>query len=499
MKKIFALIISMLSGREMKTLLLVLSLLWATVLPMESRAQYSDYYYHRVGDTVEWDTRIGYYSWWEWEYFFQHNLKLFVGTYSTTWADVWETARDSCIQLQYFYTPVPLKIIGIAGYCVRGERTEPSHFLDTNEFKEYLFIYEAGPGDTFTQVSATQWSPFDPKRYIHVKLHCPDMGGGNDSCCIYAPQNYYIPISEYYFDSAVWVTDSFYVGGSYFGDHHHTSPILRTQYGAVMNLGTKRCDTEVQGWPHVTWDYQNEAQTCTFPSIMKKRRTCDMNNNIPYSQCGWTWFPYNSSSVIIYPIIEVDTTVPPGWACDTIKNVQVTVSGSSATVTWDGFPNYSRILLRYGRRNEPPSQWRQEDVTGSTLHTLTGLPPSSMWGVSLMAECDTSKKETPWSAPTYFFVPADTTGGGTQGIDEGTTQLSRLTFLQPNPATDQVRVTSSFGLSEIELWTVDGVMVYHAPHSGHEASIDVSWLRAGTYIMAIHTHNGTTHKRLLKY
>ena len=40
-------------------------------------------------------------------------------------------------------------------------------------------------------------------------------------------------------------------------------------------------------------------------------------------------------------------------------------------------------------------------------------------------------------------------------------------------------------------------MVYHGERSGHDTSVDVSWLRAGTYIISIHTHNGTTHKRLL--
>ena len=58
-------------------------------------------------------------------------------------------------------------------------------------------------------------------------------------------------------------------------------------------------------------------------------------------------------------------------------------------------------------------------------------------------------------------------------------------------------MTSSFNLTAIDIWTADGVMVYHGERSGHDTSVDVSWLRAGTYIVTIHTHNGTTHKRLL--
>ena len=197
---------------------------------------------------------------------------------------------------------------------------------------------------------------------------------------------------------------------------------------------------------------------------------------------------------MIYPIIEVDTTVPPVSACDPIANVQATVSGTSATVTWDGFPNYSSILLRYGKAHLPQSQWSEIDVTGNTLYTLTNLEPMSRYSVTLKAECDTSKKETPWSAPVTFYV-ADTSGG--EGIGEAPTLLSQLTFLQPNPAQDEVTVTSSFNLIAIDIWTADGVMVYHGNKSGHDTVLDVSYLRAGTYIVAIHTHNGTTHKRLV--
>ena len=207
--------------------------------------------------------------------------------------------------------------------------------------------------------------------------------------------------------------------------------------------------------------------------------------------------PIEGVFIMVYPIVEVDTTVPPAWACDPIANVQVTQSGTSATVTWDGFPNYSSILLRYGKASFPQSEWTEIDVTGNTLYTLTDLQPVSFYSVTLKAECDTSKKETPWSAPVTFYVASDTSGGGTEGVD-GATLLSQLTFMSPNPAKDEVTVTSSFNLTAIDIWTADGVMVYHGFRSGHDTTLDVSWLRAGTYIVAIHTHNGTTHKRLIK-
>jgi hypothetical protein len=195
--------------------------------------------------------------------------------------------------------------------------------------------------------------------------------------------------------------------------------------------------------------------------------------------------------MMVYPIVQMDTTVPPADACLPMSNVQVTTSGTTATVTWDDFPNYSRVLLRYGMCNQPVIQWTEEDVTGSTLHTLTGLTETACYGVSLKAECDTCRKETPWSEPKYFY-----TSHGTEGMEGEATALSRLTYVQPNPAREEVRVTSSFSLRRIELHDLSGVMVYSEPVFGHEKELDVSWLRAGTYIMTIATHDGTTHKRL---
>jgi hypothetical protein len=216
---------------------------------------------------------------------------------------------------------------------------------------------------------------------------------------------------------------------------------------------------------------------------------------VPFEAEEWYWADNPWFSLLVYPIIQVDTTVPPADTCLPVGNVQVTVSGTTATVTWDDFPNYSRVLLRYGMCNQPVSQWTEEDVTGGTLHMLTGLTETACYGVRMKAECDTCKKETPWTDVVVFYTGQDTTGG-TEGIDGEATALSTLTNVQPNPARDEVRVTSSFSLRRLELHDLSGVMVYSEPVFGHEKELDVSWLRAGTYIMTIATHDGTTHKRL---
>lgn len=476
----------------MKTRLGIVALLLLATLPPLARAQYSDLYYHRVGDTVDWDTHIGYYSWWEWEYFYENDLMVYTSA-ATDWSPAYVETQDSCIKLQYFYTPVPLKIIGIAGSCIRGWQPYAEYYLDTNEVDEYLYIYDAGPGDTFTQVAATRWSPFDPKRYIRIIMHAPGNATPYDSCCGQAPLLQYVPISEYYFEDEVWVTDSFYVGGSFYGCivHPNTPNDIYTRYRVARMLGYMNvCDPDHQ----VLCGPSGERWTqCAFPNVTIKQRAADFSSYppaIPFSDNGWRWYHNRQSSVIIYPIIEVDTTVPPEGICIPVGNVAVTVNGATATVTWDDFPNYTAMRLRYGSRALPQSEWNELTLpAGTTLYTLN-LPPNSAYGVTLMAECD--KKETKWCDPLYFYTGEDTN----TGID-APTMLSELTFVHPNPAKDEMTVSSSFSLQRIELHDASGVLVYSEMAFGHQVTLDIGFLRNGSYIVTIQTHNGTTHKRLV--
>ena len=485
---------------------MVLALLLTTVTVC-TRAQFADYYYHRVGDTIEWKSEIGYYSWWEWQLFYENQLPMnpdldaVANGFPTA---VYYLYKDSSIFLQRYYTPVPLKIIGVAGVIFRGTYDAVRGRVPREDaIQEYFLVYDA-IGDSFPLVAQVPWHALDTMRTLHIQAHPRDIGPNpDDTCCSTYNRGYYFPLKEYYLDSAIYVMDSFYVGSSVFGRNLYDDCKTWLVGGRSGTLPFCRevppCDPEMQDSLYcmpIGISYKVKGYSGPDDMILPCPAPSPSFQPEPFYSSPWRWIHAPQPvALMIYPIIEVDTTVPPEWACDTVQNVQATVSGTSATVTWDGFPNYSRMLLRYGLRNQPQAGWREVDVTGSTLHTLTDLSPSFIYGVTLKAECDTCKKETPWSSPLYFYVPTDSSGG--QGIGEGTTTLSRLTFMQPNPARDKVTVTSSFNLTAIDLWTADGVMVYHGMRSGHEATVDVSWLRAGTYIVAIHTHNGTTHKRLL--
>ncbi len=90
----------------------------------------------------------------------------------------------------------------------------------------------------------------------------------------------------------------------------------------------------------------------------------------------------------------------------------------------------------------------------------------------------------------------------TSGITRKTAQapevLDRYVALQPNPATDRVTVTSSFGLTRIEVRDAAGRKLHDAPASGFSASLDLSRFPSGTLLLTIHTPAGPATKKLLK-
>ncbi len=463
----------------MKTSKILATLLLCTAICGGARAQYSDLYYHRTGDTIEWRAPNGYYAWWEFEDFYNNNLECHLGP-KRPWSG--SNYYDSTIVLHKLYTPTPLKIIGIAGAHVRT--FDHAHYIipDTTTpvmAQEYYYIYEATPTD-FTRVAEAPWSPFDPYRTVHVKMHSGWHGPTENSCCGIGDNDHYFRVYEYYFDSAIYVTDSFYVGGSIYGNIPIGNRAPALGYLSVQTSTiTPPCNPEFQS-PHcLVLDY----------TVKMRRR----QENFDY------WFDWEYSSTnnyttscpgLVYPIIEVDTTVPPDDYCMPVSNVEVPlVDSSCATVTWDNYANYTQVLLQYGPINTPPESWNLVDVSQTNTYRLCGLNPSTSYGVRLKALCE--KRVTPWSEVTGFYNPPSPS-------TPVPSVLSEQTFVNPNPAQNELWVSSSFGLSGIDIHSANGVLVYSDMASGHLVRIPLDGYAPGTYLVTIHTHFGTTTKKIVK-
>ncbi len=98
-----------------------------------------------------------------------------------------------------------------------------------------------------------------------------------------------------------------------------------------------------------------------------------------------------------------------------------------------------------------------------------------------------------------FLFPILTPPEGSSAVSAQAPEvLDRYVALQPNPATDRVTVTSSFGLTRIEVRDAAGRKLHDAPASGFSANLDLSRFPSGTLILTIHTPAGPATKKLLK-
>ena len=107
-------------------------------------------------------------------------------------------------------TNTPLRVIGVASTVARLDRTIMQEDLDTSiDGTLYYVLLDATAGGPveLTRVCWTDDYLTHPKRYMELPRR-----GGAASCDEMLDFTAIVPLREYYFDSAITVTDSFYLG-----------------------------------------------------------------------------------------------------------------------------------------------------------------------------------------------------------------------------------------------------------------------------------------------
>lgn len=108
----------------------------------------------------------------------------------------------------------------------------------------------------------------------------------------------------------------------------------------------------------------------------------------------------------------------------------------------------------------------------------------------------------------YFLYPIITpnpdTTGGTDTIGGGDTlgvygadATDRLLRVTPNPATDEVRLTSSLEMQRVEVIDANGRRMHDSPAHGHETTLDLRGWPAGSYVVRVYTPAGLAAKKLI--
>lgn len=432
----------------MKKILFIISFIAATSSTIAQSG-----YYHQVGDTVRGKCPIYHYEngWWPTLNATGHTDSL-IGTIGT-------------FGYMKHTTNTPLKVIGIASTWARLDRTTMQEDLDdSTDGSLYYVLLDAtasGPVE-LTRVCWTDDYSTHPTRYMEL----PRRGG--ESCDIMQDYTAIVPLREYYFDSAITVTDSFYLGCVI------PDPTV-TDFNDFSYIAS-----------HI-WDY------CSYSSMdangTYKECATDMPEFIYYDSSrldtAWRHHTYKRFQ-LVFPIIEVDTF------CITPEEPQVADRDSlRVRVEWTDASNLSWEVSRTTPGGDPDTGL----ITPTTNPYIeyTDIDNNSVYNVYVRGYCETGiwSGWSDWSTPCLIdSIPTPPTP---PDPPVGITHIETADFmLSPNPTDGTVQILGlQDELTDIDVLDMTGRLLKTFEKA---STFNISTLPSGIYIVRVKTHCDNTDK-----
>lgn len=229
-------------------------------------------------------------------------------------------------------------------------------------------------------------------------------------------------------------------------------------------------------------------------SALFSRIGCDTNE--------WVYYDNNGCWLALFPIFDTmgmhierpSTSCPPTTTMRVID-----INENTTTLFWNA-DGHSQWDVSYGVSGTPPN-FGSVFRTYSTVTTIENLDTATWYVAYVRTVCGDDQYST-WSDSVRFYVPSYDSGGGSGGDtlgDDGisVTDVDRFTYIMPNPATTVVSVASSFGITDIELYSLDGKLLARRDIGTLSASVDLTPFPAGSYILRIDTPKGYTARKLV--
>lgn len=413
-------------------------------------------YYHQVGDTVRGKCPIYQYEqgWWPTLNASGHTDSV-IGTFGA-------------FGYMKHTTNTPLRVIGVASTVARLDRTIMQEDLDTSiDGTLYYVLLDATAGGPveLTRVCWTDDYSTHPTRYLELPRR-----GGAASCDQMQDFTAIVPLREYYFDSAITVTDSFYLGCA------TTDPTL-TDFNSFSYIAS-----------HM-WDYCAYAVSpddTPNPSL----KPCEMEvpefTYYDSSRLDNQWHYYTHKRFqLIFPIIEVDTF------CVTPEEPQVAYRDSvRVRVEWTDTRNLSWEVSRTAPNGDPDAGL----ITPTAVPYIeyTDIDDDSVYHVYVRGYCETGifAGWSDWSTPCLIdSIPTPPTPPDSLGI----TAIETADFsLSPNPTDGSVQLIGLHDeLTSIEVLDITGHFLKAFENT---AIFSISDLSSGTYIVRVKTHRDNTEK-----
>lgn len=356
-------------------------------------------------------------------------------------------------------TDTPLNIIGLAvcaGFYPYEWQFNPVSDTDWTHARDFLGLYEH-VGDSMRLLACEEFNLVDTARWMEC---------GYDG--IVPGRIATLPVYERYFEKPVTVRDSFYV-----------SCTIRT-IGLVNQTGLR--DNYTIYYANYVWDGTYEYGC----GIRVAERGAE-DSQYP----DWLFYKlmqdgYSGSPLFLFAIFDT-TGMGLTPHCDSVQGLhQASAWDNNTLLLWDSVPGQVSWQLAVGLANEDPEGYRTHTVF-TPSKALYNLEYNTTYAVRVRGKCEGRENFSAWS-DTIQFTLSDRQGIGSA--------VDRYTYLYPNPASDRVAVFSSFGLSRVELYDLNGRMMYGQDCKGHSAMIDVSGWPDGTYIAIVRTQAGATSQKV---
>ncbi len=500
----------------------VLVALWSE--PVE--AQQPNVNYYLTGDTIYGRSPIYLYDWWSeaWLADTSHRLAVcnFVDDYNppasaAQWAVFGGMSNTMWGELnKYYYTNSPLQIMGIATaskvitgrYCASCNDGVPF-------YQDYFRLYDA-KSDTFQLMAEVPWRIDAPQRYMHIDLRSVKglwlsggLGGLQSACCDDTPNYLFadIPIQEYYFDSMITVTDSFYIGQTiHIGTHGMPEKIYYSDLYDSTTVAPQLCNGNYVACPGLATDSLSTAyyQGCSRQSV------CEEGPLHLFKYRNIIWFDYSNDTIdnawhwvnhsaywLNFPIIYVDSLfIPIYYECPPVEELRIGQTNEGrAVILWNTHPDQSSWQISYGPAGTMPGEG---SIVNCPIQVgqVTGLDSCIHYDVYVRAVCNIdSMYYSQWSGPLDVCL-CDTTGGGPD--PEGVVSaMDALTYVIPNPSHEYVQVLSSFRMSRVEVYNVNGRKMLDKTVGGISMDFSVRDWPADIYVVIIHTPLGNVAKKLV--
>ena len=413
-------------------------------------------------------------------------------TFRLEYPDVYFSFTAIHITGKEFAVTEDLTVVGLAvcptiitNYYGMGDQiSDQISVIDTsmaNRLTEYVQLYTLAGGEPQLRAQGP-WRWEDPHRYmLFPYTHNESTNGiqSDDSTCV--------PLFETMFDTSVLIeadkTQSYILAGTHnnngvmWADTNFLPPRLLVEHYPTA-YSSYLCDSDYFFQSLPFW-----VKYGSFPWL-----THTYSNNLS-----------NRLDINIFPILDTLFNTP----CAAVTGLQTVEEDSLwTTLMWSADARQHEWEVAYRPADDSLASDSVVTVTVPTV-TLTGLTPGTAYSVRVRGLCDI-ENYSPWSDTLQFvttFTPPDTTPDTLPHITPfhplGIGNLDRFTRIMPNPAHDVVSILSSYQLRSVAVYDLTGRQLLEQPADGMTATVNVSVLPRGTYILAIRTLQGVATKRLI--